>query len=713
MFFSLALLAIHLIASVALMSVIAFQDARRLRNQLSIVTIALFTLFSVTNTLSLNTSLDQFALIRTVMFVTVLSLFFLYLLLQSLRSNARILTKGNGFVGAVALIVAVLSTTPLVFDGYTPGAPPQPSPGPLVWVFFVAFIWLAGLAVRELSRGLSKKAGHEAGQYRILLVGMLPILILAPMTGFVMPILFNASYLIGVGPLYTLFFIGCVAYAIVRHGLFDIRLAAVRTLAYVLSLLTLAGIYGIFALWISQEILGYGSTTGQNIVNIATALILAFIFQPIKRFFDRVTNRIFYKDQYDTNEFIARLGNVLTTTTDLRSLLRRAAEEIGTTLKTEQAAFFVEYSDGRHLSAGTKEYTVLSPAEFDAVREALLGDEAEIIVVELLPHDGALRKTLSRRGIAVMMLIRREGRVFGYLALGQQLSSGFTERDIRVLETISNELLIAIQNSLSAQEVRDVNVHLQERIKEATSKLTRTNTELKKIDKSKDEFISLASHQLRTPLTSVKGYLSMVLDGDLGKISADQRRVLEQAYDSSQRMVFLINDFLNVSRLQTGKFELEKSDMELVALTREEVRQLEDTARVKQIEIVYHPPSGVMPFHGDENKLRQVMMNFIDNAIYYSPSGTKIKVQLYKESSRIIFKVTDAGIGVPKAEQPKLFTKFFRATNARRQRPDGTGIGLYMAKKVIIAHGGAIIFESREGKGSTFGFRLPLKNDTN
>ena len=112
----------------------------------------------------------------------------------------------------------------------------------------------------------------------------------------------------------------------------------------------------------------------------------------------------------------------------------------------------------------------------------------------------------------------------------------------------------------------------------------------------------------------------------------------------------------------------------------------------------------------DENKLRQVMMNFIDNAIYYSPAGGKVTVRVIKEPGAIVFKVIDTGIGVPAAERPKLFTKFFRATNARLQRPDGTGIGLYMAKKVVVAHGGAIIFETVDGKGSTFGFRLPLKD---
>jgi signal transduction histidine kinase len=110
----------------------------------------------------------------------------------------------------------------------------------------------------------------------------------------------------------------------------------------------------------------------------------------------------------------------------------------------------------------------------------------------------------------------------------------------------------------------------------------------------------------------------------------------------------------------------------------------------------------------DESKLRQVMMNFVDNAIYYSPAGSTIKVSLKLVDHALEFKVIDQGIGVPKNEQPGLFGKFYRASNARKQRPDGTGVGLYMAKKVIDEHGGDIIFSSQVGKGSTFGFRLPI-----
>jgi len=214
----------------------------------------------------------------------------------------------------------------------------------------------------------------------------------------------------------------------------------------------------------------------------------------------------------------------------------------------------------------------------------------------------------------------------------------------------------------------------------------------------------MASHQLRTPLTSIKGYTSMVLEGDAGKISPLQRKLLNQAFTSSQRMVYLISDLLNVSRLRTGKFVIEPVPTDLAQVVKDEVDQLVETAKGRSLELTYRRPEHFPVYLLDETKLRQVIMNFIDNAIYYTPSGGHIVVSLVDKPQSVEFTVSDDGIGVPKADQHHLFSKFYRAHNAKQARPDGTGLGLFMAKKVVLAQGGATIFHSQPGQGSTFGF---------
>jgi signal transduction histidine kinase len=268
-------------------------------------------------------------------------------------------------------------------------------------------------------------------------------------------------------------------------------------------------------------------------------------------------------------------------------------------------------------------------------------------------------------------------------------------------------MAIAIENANYYQQVRSFNENLRKEIAVATSKLRGSNRKLQKFDEAKDEFISMASHQLRTPLTSIKGYLSMVLDGDSGKISVTQRHFLSEAYQSSNNMLRIINDLLSVSRIQTGKFVLDKTNEDLAEIVRHEAGELVDQAVARGLKVAVQVDEGDYTVNIDELKVRQAIDNIIDNALYYSDDGDTITVRLSREPKKIIFKVVDTGIGVPKTEISKLFTKFSRASNARKRRPDGTGVGLFLVKRVATVHGGGVIVQSKEGEGSTFGFWLP------
>ncbi|HVE80830.1 MAG TPA: HAMP domain-containing sensor histidine kinase, partial [Candidatus Dormibacteraeota bacterium] len=266
-----------------------------------------------------------------------------------------------------------------------------------------------------------------------------------------------------------------------------------------------------------------------------------------------------------------------------------------------------------------------------------------------------------------------------------------------LLERLTGAIGVAIDNTL-----------LYEGIQDATKRLKTANRHLKELDQAKDEFISMASHQLRTPLTTVKGYISMMLDGDVGKVGKDQKEFLEYAYGGAQRMVHLISDLLNISRMEAGRFMIERTAVDLQKMAQEETTQLQTHAKEKGLKLEFIPPAKPLPtLNVDEDKTRQVVMNFIDNALYYTKKG-RITVTLERAGDQAVLKVQDTGIGVPKADQAKLFKKFFRAENAHKVRPDGTGLGLYLAKRVIADQGGTLIFESAEGKGSTFGFKLPL-----
>lgn len=444
------------------------------------------------------------------------------------------------------------------------------------------------------------------------------------------------------------------------------------------------------------------------------ALFFTITYPPVKRFFDQLTYKLFYHDDYNLQESLADMTAVTSEELQLEKLVRRSLDVLSARLAPSYICAYVVDDEGkiRHFTVGPEPPTPHQRRLQIEIVGTLLDRLPRVLDAhdnQVLDETGAQQK-IRRADVSMLLQFVVQREHIGALFLGdKQNGTAYNDKDMQLLTTATDELALAIQNSQRFEEIQHFNDTLQSRIDSATRRLRRSNQELKKLDRAKDEFVSLASHQLRTPLTSIKGYLSMVLEGDVGKISTAQRQVLEQAYASSERMVHLIADFLSVSRLQTNKFTIELVPTDLNRILEQMVASLQPLAAERKVKLSFEGVVTKRIMMLDTPKIQQAVMNFIDNAIYYSRVGGKVKVTLEYSGDDAIVKVIDSGIGVPKKEQDNLFTKFYRAENARKKRPDGTGIGLYLVKKIVSSHGGSIIFESHEGKGSTFGFRLPIK----
>ena len=512
------------------------------------------------------------------------------------------------------------------------------------------------------------------------------------------------------GPVGTLFFLGFMGFAIVKHHMFDVRGTVARGTAYALSLLVLIG--GYFAVMSAITASLDASSVSQasyGWVYIVVAVFSAIIFHPLHQFFDRVTLKIFYRNQYDPEKLLGEVGNLIVEKFELRDLLSASEELFRVAFSPEKIMFLVK-SDKHGIITHSSDEIKLEKSELEEIYSCVseLKDEVIVRVDKLEGTSSRSYKILNKLHVGLVVKFIAGKDVVGLMLFGEKRSGdSYVDRDIFVLDVAGDELGVAIQNALRYQEIEGFNEKLIKEIDQATRALKQSNAKLQALDEAKDEFISMASHQLRTPLTSIKGYLSMVLDGDVGKVSKQQSEMLSTAYASAQRMVYLIADLLNVSRLQTGKFVIEKNECFLPEMVEEEIAQLKEAASAKNISFEFKKPADFPKMMLDETKIRQVIMNFADNALYYTPAGGKVKIELRANSKSVELTITDNGIGVPKDEQHKLFSKFYRAGNAQKARPDGTGLGLFMAKKVVVASGGAIIFRSREGKGSTFGFTFP------
>jgi signal transduction histidine kinase len=527
---------------------------------------------------------------------------------------------------------------------------------------------------------------------------------------------FGVSSIVFYGPNVVIILAIFMSIAIVKHRFLDIRLLVARSIAYLLLVSTLVAIYAAVVFGVTVNVFAEDSVFVRQVVPIIAALFLAGTAPYFKRLFDRITNRIFYRDAYDPQAFLDELNKVLVDSIELNILMRQTSEVVERNLKCATCHVAVSETDKSSLRIVGSQSSRLSRDSVKQIGSELAKLNSKAVVSDELGNSHKnLKKTLNDSEIAMVVSLASghspSEKPLAYLLLGPKKSGNiYNKQDLRIIEIIADELVIAIQNALRFEEIQDFAATLQEKVNTATLKLQKTNKKLRDLDETKDEFISMASHQLRTPLTSVKGYTSMVLEGDAGKLNKAQKDLLNQAFVSSQRMVYLIADLLNVSRLKTGKFIIDAQPTNLAEVVEGEISQLRETAKRKNLTLTYDKPKDFPVLMLDETKIRQVIMNFADNAIYYTPRGGKINIGLKEDSSSVYFTVKDDGIGVPKKEQEHMFTKFYRATNARKSRPDGTGLGLFMAKKVVDAQGGHILFESHEGKGSTFGFCFKKKS---
>jgi len=616
----------------------------------------------------------------------------------------------------LSALALTATLTPVVFvklHATAAGPRPVTGPGMLLFGLHAAVSVIAGL--RALYHRYKRAHGIARQQLLLIFYGSIILWGIVPITNFLVSLATETLFFARISPVYILAFSSVIAYAIVARKLFSIRAAVARSVTYMLTLLTLATFYIAVAFTVSTFLLDARTVDMQiQLTYTLLALSLAFGFQPVKRLFDRVTTPWFYQDAYDRQELINRLSRILVATMSVDQLLAKTTALMQDRLKAEFVVAVLVSSGAkapRVVGAGKRQLTSSDLAAAHAKLSNSQSHRHIIVTDNLGPDEAGLRDLLVRNHIAVLVQLTGRGhdndKEFGHIILGAKKSGNpYETRDIQVIEAVADELVVAIQNALRFEEIENFNLTLQAKVDEATRQLRRTNEKLQTLDATKDEFISMASHQLRTPLTSVKGYLSMVLEGDVGPINAQQRQMLEQSYNSSQRMVYLISDLLNLSRLNTGKFVIESTSVDLGEVVQAEVEQLTETAKSRGLSLVYHRPNDFPRLMLDETKIHQVVMNLIDNAIYYTPSGGTVTVDLTETASAVEFRVTDTGIGVPKKVQHKLFSKFYRAGNAQAARPDGTGLGLFMAKKVVAAQGGAILFESTEGKGSAFGFRF-------
>lgn len=277
---------------------------------------------------------------------------------------------------------------------------------------------------------------------------------------------------------------------------------------------------------------------------------------------------------------------------------------------------------------------------------------------------------------------------------------------------IATLILVSIVSMFLIKGVKK-EVEAKEEIQQLANHLEKANIKLRELDQQKSEFISLASHQLRGPLTAIKGYGSLILEGDFGPLSKEVKEAVETMYKSTQALIVIVGDYLDVSRIEQGRMKYEFTDFNLHTLIKTLTGELEPSVKIANLSLTFEStPNEDFFVHADQGKIKQVIGNLIDNSIKYTKKGS-ISISLTRIGDRITTKIQDTGVGIIPEVKPRLFEKFTRAPDASKTNIMGTGLGLYVAKKMIEAHRGRIWADSEgQDKGSTFFIELEAARKT-
>ncbi len=327
------------------------------------------------------------------------------------------------------------------------------------------------------------------------------------------------------------------------------------------------------------------------------------------------------------------------------------------------------------------------------------------------------RKEALKRGFASSAAIPLiyENRVFGALNVYSTISNAFDEEEIELLVEVGGDIAYALHNiemeeehKLAEEALRKAHEELEAKVAERTGELARANIKLKEIDRLKSEFLATMSHELRTPLNSIIGFTGIILKGIAGEINEEQRKQLSMVYGSAKHLLSLINDILDLSRIESGRMEIAVENFHIEEIVSQVEQLLSPMVTQKGLQFITEIQDGIPELRSDRKKIFQILLNLVNNSVKFTNEG-EIKIKCRAEDNNLFVTISDTGIGIKEENMAYLFEAFRQIDGTAQRRYQGAGLGLYLCKKLVSLLGGEIWAQSEYGKGSRFMFKLPLK----
>ncbi|MDQ6733632.1 MAG: cell wall metabolism sensor histidine kinase WalK, partial [Nitrospirota bacterium] len=445
--------------------------------------------------------------------------------------------------------------------------------------------------------------------------------------------------------------------------------------------------------------------------------------------FNRMTQSLKERDeairsQLNQLQTLNRTGTAIISTLDIDKLLNAVLQLLMDNLNYQRMLVML-YDPHRQVAYGAR-LSGVSPEVEQAGRllEIPVHDDGSIHAELLLRGRGVFIKdveSVADRLSPPLVAIAREQGVTCFVAAplkSSQRIMGFIaadrgdipcrQEDLDLVMTIATQIAVAIDNAQAYQALEDLTQTLEHRVQERTRELQAANKKLQELDRLKSVFVSIVSHELRTPMTSIKGYIENMLDGLTGALSDRQAHYLGRVKYNVERLTRMINDLLDLSRIEAGRVELALAPLSIAEVMSEIVESLQPIGQAKSISIQRRHQGGPVQISADRDKLHQILTNLIQNAAKFTASGGQIRVETKTMEGGVVqFCVSDTGCGISPQEQAKIFERFYRGETIQVDQR-GAGLGLAITKSLVEMHGGRIWVESILGKGSRFYFTMPI-----
>jgi len=533
-------------------------------------------------------------------------------------------------------------------------------------------------------------------------------------------------------------FIVCTFYAIIRYRLMDIRVVARKIFIYFGIAVFTYGVYYLVT-YIYEVFLGGVYSKSALIAGIFISLIFVTSFQIINSFLSKFANKYLFYSLYNYQNTINELAQKLNYLNDLDEIINLIVDTIKQTMQLDRAGVLLinlnKKPDHFEIAKviGFNEQNGISLVKDNFLTRYLQKTQRPLVREELLllardaknKNDqdsfNRLNDHMHHIEASLCLPLMSSNKLIGIIVVGSKISSSaFTKEDLELLNTLAFQAGIAIDNARLYKEVQDFSKTLKGKVDEQTEDLKEQADELKaqaehlkKLLQMRSEFLDIASHQLKTPVSVILGTISMFKEGSIQKLPLEQQnKFIDNIFNKSKKLSTIINDILRASEMDTDEFELVPTSIkpiqveEVISAVYEDLKpEAEEKGLQFEIEKPNKPVSKIL---ADPDFLEQAIYNLVNNAIKYTAKGY-VRIILSQDGNRVIIKIADSGIGIPQTDQKKMFDKFSRAKNAVNMYTDGSGLGLFIVKKIVEAHqGGQISFTSQENKGTTFTISLPI-----